>query len=142
VRSASRAGYSDFGVNRQRVETLRARFSRTSNASGTTAPVPPVRSELRCQIFLYFRISVGTGVAVRDVLANFFVIFLSLNNFIWEFLLFTVARLVFGRPGSPVFGRRERPDAAKAVKKFYKSKLFGLSDLNSVFCLLLEMDVI
>jgi hypothetical protein len=42
VRSASRAGYSDFGVNRQRVETFRARFSRTSNSSGTTARVPPV----------------------------------------------------------------------------------------------------
>jgi uncharacterized protein (DUF1499 family) len=36
VRSASRIGYSDFGVNRQRVETLRARFSPTSNAAGTT----------------------------------------------------------------------------------------------------------
>ena len=36
VRSASRTGYSDFGVNRQRVETLRTRFSRTSNSSGTT----------------------------------------------------------------------------------------------------------
>ena len=36
VRSAARTGYSDFGVNRQRVETLRTRFSRTSNSSGTT----------------------------------------------------------------------------------------------------------
>jgi hypothetical protein len=85
---------------------------------------------------------VGTRVAVRNILANFFLIFLSLNNFIWEFPLFTVARLVFRRPGSPVFGRCEPPDAAKAVKKFYKSKLVGLSDLNSVFCLFLEIDVI
>ena len=37
VRSASRTGYSDFGVNRERVETLRARFSPTANSSGTTA---------------------------------------------------------------------------------------------------------
>ena len=37
VRSASRTGYYDFGVNRERVETLRARFSTTSNVSGTTA---------------------------------------------------------------------------------------------------------
>lgn len=37
VRSASRTGYSDFGVNRQRVETLRARFSPAANSSGTTA---------------------------------------------------------------------------------------------------------
>ena len=37
VRSASRTGYYDFGVNRQRVETLRARFAATSNAAGTTA---------------------------------------------------------------------------------------------------------
>lgn len=33
VRSASRAGYYDFGVNRRRVETIRARF-----ADGDTAP--------------------------------------------------------------------------------------------------------
>ena len=37
VRSASRTGYYDFGVNRERVETLRARFAATSNAAGTTA---------------------------------------------------------------------------------------------------------
>jgi uncharacterized protein (DUF1499 family) len=37
VRSASRTGYYDFGVNRERVETLRARFSTTSNVSGMTA---------------------------------------------------------------------------------------------------------
>ena len=37
VRSASRTGYADFGVNRERVETLRARFAATSNAAGTTA---------------------------------------------------------------------------------------------------------
>ncbi len=37
VRSASRTGYSDFGVNRERVETLRARFAATSNAAATTA---------------------------------------------------------------------------------------------------------
>jgi hypothetical protein len=85
---------------------------------------------------------VGTGVAVRDILANFFFIFLSLNDFIWEFPLFTVARLVFRCPGSPVFGRREPPDAAKAVKNFYMSKFVSLSDLNSVFCLLLEINVI
>ncbi len=84
----------------------------------------------------------GTRVAVRDILASLFLMFLFLNTFICEFLLFTVARLVFRRPGSPVFGRRKPPDAAKAVKKFYKSKLVGLSDLNSVFCLLLEINVI
>lgn len=39
VRSASRTGYYDFGINRERVETLRARFSRTSNFSRTTARV-------------------------------------------------------------------------------------------------------
>lgn len=32
VRSASRTGYYDFGVNRERVETIRARFSTTSAA--------------------------------------------------------------------------------------------------------------
>lgn len=37
VRSASRTGYYDFGVNRERVETLRARFSTASSAPGTTA---------------------------------------------------------------------------------------------------------
>ena len=37
VRSAARTGYYDFGVNRERVETLRARFAATSNAAGTTA---------------------------------------------------------------------------------------------------------
>jgi uncharacterized protein (DUF1499 family) len=37
VRSASRTGYSDFGVNRERVKTLRARFAARSNAAGTTA---------------------------------------------------------------------------------------------------------
>jgi uncharacterized protein (DUF1499 family) len=37
VRSAARTGYSDFGVNRERVETLRARFAIPSNAAGTTA---------------------------------------------------------------------------------------------------------
>ena len=37
VRSASRTGYYDFGVNRERVETIRVRFSPTSNASKTTA---------------------------------------------------------------------------------------------------------
>ena len=37
VRSAARTGYSDFGVNRERVETLRARFAIPSNATGTTA---------------------------------------------------------------------------------------------------------
>jgi uncharacterized protein (DUF1499 family) len=37
VRSASRTGYSDFGVNRERVETISARFAATSNAAGTTA---------------------------------------------------------------------------------------------------------
>ena len=31
VRSASRVGYSDFGVNRRRVETLRLRFSQEQN---------------------------------------------------------------------------------------------------------------
>ncbi len=36
VRSAARTGYYDFGVNRERVETLRARFATTSNAPGTT----------------------------------------------------------------------------------------------------------
>lgn len=39
VRSASRTGYYDFGINRERVETLRVRFSRTSNFSRTTARV-------------------------------------------------------------------------------------------------------
>jgi len=33
VRSASRTGYYDFGVNRERVETIRARFETTSGAS-------------------------------------------------------------------------------------------------------------
>ena len=37
VRSASRTGYYDFGVNRERVETISARFAATSNAAGTTA---------------------------------------------------------------------------------------------------------
>jgi len=37
VRSASPTGYYDFGVNRERIETLRARFAAPSNASGTTA---------------------------------------------------------------------------------------------------------
>jgi uncharacterized protein (DUF1499 family) len=37
VRSASRTGYYDFGVNRERVETLRARFAATSNAAAMTA---------------------------------------------------------------------------------------------------------
>jgi len=37
VRSASRTGYYDFGVNRERVETIRARFSPTSNALKTSA---------------------------------------------------------------------------------------------------------
>ena len=37
VRSAARTGYYDFGVNRERVETLRARFAIPSNATGTTA---------------------------------------------------------------------------------------------------------
>jgi uncharacterized protein (DUF1499 family) len=37
VRSASRIGYYDFGVNRERVETLRARFATNSNAAGMTA---------------------------------------------------------------------------------------------------------
>jgi len=37
VRSASRTGYSDFGVNRERVETLRARFTATAEAGGTAA---------------------------------------------------------------------------------------------------------
>ncbi len=37
VRSASRTGYYDFGVNRQRVETLRARFAAPYNPSGATA---------------------------------------------------------------------------------------------------------
>ncbi len=37
VRSASRTGYYDFGVNRERVETLRARFAATSNGWGSTA---------------------------------------------------------------------------------------------------------
>ena len=32
VRSASRVGYSDFGVNRQRVEAIRSRFSATAAA--------------------------------------------------------------------------------------------------------------
>jgi len=40
VRSASRTGYYDFGVNRERVETLRTRFSPTANFSGATARVP------------------------------------------------------------------------------------------------------
>ena len=34
VRSAARTGYYDFGVNRERVETLRARFAALSNAPG------------------------------------------------------------------------------------------------------------
>jgi len=33
VRSASRLGYSDLGVNRERVETIRARFAATAGAS-------------------------------------------------------------------------------------------------------------
>jgi len=37
VRSASRTGYYDFGVNRERVETLRARFTATAEAGGTAA---------------------------------------------------------------------------------------------------------
>lgn len=37
VRSASRTGYYDFGVNRERVETLRARFVATAKAGGTAA---------------------------------------------------------------------------------------------------------
>jgi uncharacterized protein (DUF1499 family) len=37
VRSASRTGHSDFGVNRERVETLRARFAATPNAATTSA---------------------------------------------------------------------------------------------------------
>ncbi|HAS50996.1 MAG TPA: DUF1499 domain-containing protein [Gammaproteobacteria bacterium] len=36
VRSASRTGYADFGVNRERIETISARFAATSTASGTT----------------------------------------------------------------------------------------------------------
>ena len=34
VRSAARTGYYDFGVNRERVETLRDRFATLSNAPG------------------------------------------------------------------------------------------------------------
>lgn len=34
VRSASRTGYYDFGVNRERVEALRAWFAATSDAAG------------------------------------------------------------------------------------------------------------
>ncbi|MCK7502525.1 MAG: DUF1499 domain-containing protein [Comamonadaceae bacterium] len=37
VRSASRTGYYDFGVNRERIETISARFATASNPSGTTA---------------------------------------------------------------------------------------------------------
>jgi uncharacterized protein (DUF1499 family) len=37
VRSASRTGYYDFGVNRERAETLRARFAAPSHAAETTA---------------------------------------------------------------------------------------------------------
>ncbi|MFZ1642101.1 MAG: DUF1499 domain-containing protein [Candidatus Contendobacter sp.] len=37
LRSASRTGYYDFGVNRERIETISARFATTSNPSGTTA---------------------------------------------------------------------------------------------------------
>jgi uncharacterized protein (DUF1499 family) len=37
VRSASRTGYYDFGVNRERIETISARFAATSNAAGMTA---------------------------------------------------------------------------------------------------------
>jgi uncharacterized protein (DUF1499 family) len=37
ARSASRTGHYDFGVNRERVETLRARFSAAPNAAGATA---------------------------------------------------------------------------------------------------------
>ena len=37
VRSASRTGYYDFGVNRERIETISARFAAPSNPSGTTA---------------------------------------------------------------------------------------------------------
>ncbi|MFZ4539383.1 DUF1499 domain-containing protein [Propionivibrio sp.] len=33
VRSASRVGYSDFGVNRQRVEDIRTRFAATAGAT-------------------------------------------------------------------------------------------------------------
>jgi len=34
IRSASRVGYSDFGVNRKRVEDIRARFVQTAHPSG------------------------------------------------------------------------------------------------------------
>jgi uncharacterized protein (DUF1499 family) len=37
VRSAARIGYYDFGVNRERIETISARFATTSNPSRTTA---------------------------------------------------------------------------------------------------------
>lgn len=37
VRSAARIGYYDFGVNRERIETISARFAAPSNPSGTTA---------------------------------------------------------------------------------------------------------
>ena len=37
VRSASRTGYYDFGVNRERVEAVRARFASTPKAAGMTA---------------------------------------------------------------------------------------------------------
>jgi uncharacterized protein (DUF1499 family) len=37
IRSASRTGYYDFGVNKERVETIRARFASASNSVGTTA---------------------------------------------------------------------------------------------------------
>ena len=37
VRSASRTGYYDVGVNRERVETIRARFAASPNGAGTSA---------------------------------------------------------------------------------------------------------
>jgi uncharacterized protein (DUF1499 family) len=37
VRSASRAGYYDFGVNHERVETIRARFAASPSGAGTSA---------------------------------------------------------------------------------------------------------
>ena len=37
VRSASRTGHYDFGVNRERIESISARFAAPSNPSGTTA---------------------------------------------------------------------------------------------------------
>jgi uncharacterized protein (DUF1499 family) len=38
VRSASRVGYSDLGVNRKRVEAIRAAFGRKTNAKPSAGP--------------------------------------------------------------------------------------------------------